>query len=62
MRAALQARPAPTETSADARRSIVDSSRYLEDWAERYQYLPPFPETKRTEANRLHGCQAVGGA
>ena len=61
----LLARPAPTETVADAQRSIVDSFRYLEDWTERYQYiielgrrLPPFPETKRIEANRLHGCQA----
>ena len=61
----LQARPAPTETAAEAQRSIVDSFRYLEDWTERYQYLielgrrlPPFPETKRIEANRLHGCQA----
>ncbi|MCY3980528.1 MAG: SufE family protein [Alphaproteobacteria bacterium] len=61
----LQARPAPTETMADAQRSIVDSFRYLEDWTERYQYiielgrrLPPFPETKRIEANRMHGCQA----
>ncbi len=61
----LQGRSAPTETAADVQRSIVDSFRCLEDWAERYQYLielgrrlPPFPETKRTEANRLHGCQA----
>ena len=61
----LQARPAPTETVADAQRSIVDSFRYLEDWTERYQYLielgrrlPPFPEKERIEANRLHGCQA----
>ncbi len=65
MGAPLQARAAPTETVADAQRSIVDSFRYLEDWTERYQYLielgrrlPPFPETKRIEANRLHGCQA----
>ncbi len=61
----LQTRPAATETAADAQLSIVDSFRYLEDWTERYQYLielgrrlPPFPETKRIEANRLHGCQA----
>ena len=60
-----QASPAPTETVADTQRSIVDSFRFLEDWAERYQYLielgrqlPPFPETKQIEANRLHGCQA----
>ncbi len=65
MRVPLQARPAPTETAADVQRSIVDNFRYLEDWAERYQYLielgrqlPPFPETKRIEANRLDGCQA----
>ena len=50
MGAARQARLAPTETSADAQRPIVDSFRYLEDRAERYQYLielgrrlPPFP-------------------
>ncbi len=61
----LQARPAPTETVADAQRSIVDSFRYLDNWPDRYQYLielgrrlPPFPEAKRIEANRLHGCQA----
>ena len=65
MEVPLQATPAPTESVADAQRSIVDSFRYLEDWGERYQYLielgrqlPPFPETKRVEANRLHGCQA----
>ncbi len=61
----LQATPAPTETVADVQQSIVDSFRYLEDWTERYQYLvelgrrlPPFPEAKRIEANRLQGCQA----
>ena len=65
METPLQARPAPTETPAEAQRSIVDSFQYLEDWTERYQYLielgrrlPPFPETKRIEANRLHGRQA----
>lgn len=61
----LQARPAPTETVADAQRSYVDSFRYLENWTERYEYLielgrnlPPFPEAHRIDANRLHGCQA----
>jgi len=61
----LQERPTPNETVADAQRTIVDSFLYLGDWAERYQYLielgrqlPPFPEAKRIEANRLHGCQA----
>ena len=61
----LQARLAPTGTVADAQRSIVDSLRYLENRTERYQHppepgrrLPPFPETKRIEANKLYGCQA----
>ena len=60
-----QVRSAPIETVADAQRSIVDSFRYLDNWPDRYQYLielgrrlPPFPEAKRIEANRLHGCQA----
>lgn len=35
MWASLQSRPEPTETPADAQWSIVDSSRYLEDRAER---------------------------
>ena len=61
----LQARSAPTETAADAQQSIVDDFRCLEDWTERYQHLielgrrlPSFPETKRIEGNRLHGCQS----
>lgn len=63
--ARLAARSARDYATADAQRSIVDSFRYLEDLTERYQYLielgrrlPPFPETKRIEANRLHGRQA----
>ena len=65
MGSSLQASPAPSETAAEAQRSIVDSFQFLEDWTERYQHLielgrqlPPFPETKRIEANRVHGCQA----
>ncbi len=65
MEVPLQAGSAPTETVADVQQSIVDSFRYLENWTERYQYLielgrrlPPFPETKWIEANRLQGCQA----
>ena len=54
--------PAPSGTSADAQRSIMDGFRYLESWTERDQYFPPFPETKRIEANRLHGRQAAGSA
>lgn len=65
MEAPLQVTPTPTETMVEARQSIVDSFQFLEDWTERYQYLielgrllPPFPETKRIEANRMHGCQS----
>ncbi|MEM7120613.1 MAG: SufE family protein [Pseudomonadota bacterium] len=61
----LQARPTSDETAANAQRSIVESFQCLEDWTERYQYLielgrrlPPFPEAKQIEANRLYGCQA----
>ena len=65
MRGAETPRSAPTETPTDVQRSIIDSFRFIDGWAERYQYLidlgrrlPPFPETKRIEANRLHGCQS----
>ena len=65
MEAPLQVTPSPTETMVEARQSIVNSFQFLEDWTERYQYLielgrllPPFPDTKRIEANRMHGCQS----
>lgn len=65
MEVPLQATPTATESVADAQRDIVDSFRFLDDWAERYLYLielgrqlPPFPESKQIEANRMHGCQA----
>ncbi len=61
----MQATPASDETVADAQRSIVETFEYLDSWTERYQYLielgrqlPPFPEAKQIEANRLYGCQA----
>lgn len=45
--------------------SIVDSFQCLGNWMARYEYLidlgrslPDFPDKWRTEANRLHGCQA----
>lgn len=65
MEVSPQTNPRQRETIADAQRSIVESFRYLENWSERYHYiieqgrrLPPFPETKRIEANRLRGCRA----
>lgn len=56
---------APEESIAQAQQSIVDSFQCLGNWVERYEYLidlgrslPDFPEKWRTQANRLHGCQA----
>jgi cysteine desulfuration protein SufE len=57
----------PTENSAaEAQAAIAEEFGFFGDWSERYQYLidlgrklPPFPETDKTEANRLHGCQSM---
>jgi cysteine desulfuration protein SufE len=65
MEGPLQESPVTTESAADAQRSIVKDFAFFDDWAERYQYLielgrqlPPFPEAKQIEANRMHGCQS----
>jgi cysteine desulfuration protein SufE len=58
-----------TETSAAAAEAaqdaIIDEFSFFGDWTERYQYLidlgrklPPFPETGKIEANKVHGCQS----
>lgn len=53
-------------TAADAQGSIAEEFGYFGDWSERYQYLidlgrklPEFPESWKTEENRLHGCQSM---
>ena len=59
--------PFPLEaTAAEAQAAIADEFGFFSDWSERYQYLidlgrklPEFPETWKTEANRLHGCQSL---
>jgi len=55
----------PTEPITETQQAIIEDFQFLDDWTERYQYLiqlgrelPPFPEDKQIEANRLHGCQA----
>ncbi|WP_337246153.1 SufE family protein [Luteimonas sp. gir] len=59
--------PFPLEASPEqAQRAIADEFAFFGDWSERYQYLidlgrklPPFPDSEKTEANRLHGCQSM---
>ncbi len=54
------------EENADAAQSaIVEEFSFFGDWTERYQYLidlgrklPPFPDSLRTEENKVHGCQS----
>lgn len=56
----------PLEESADAAQSaIVEEFSFFGDWTERYQYLidlgrklPPFPDSLRTDDNKVHGCQS----
>lgn len=49
-----------------AQQEIAEEFAFLGDWSERYQYLidlgrqlPPFPEERKTEAWRVHGCQSM---
>jgi cysteine desulfuration protein SufE len=42
---------------------ILDNFEFLEDWDDRYRYvielgrmLPEFPESERTDANKVRGC------
>lgn len=59
--------PFPLEpTAADAQAAIKEEFAFFGDWSERYQYLidlgrklPEFPEDKKTEEHRLHGCQSM---
>lgn len=43
--------------------SIIDDFAFIDDWEDRYRYvidlgrdLPPFPDSDRTERNRVPGC------
>jgi cysteine desulfuration protein SufE len=53
-------------TAIAAQDTIVDEFAFFDDWTERYQYLidlgrqlPAFPEDKRVEDYRVHGCQSM---
>ena len=52
-------------TIQDAQQELIDEFGFFDNWMDRYQYiidmgrrLPEFPETLRTEENKLHGCQS----
>jgi cysteine desulfuration protein SufE len=59
--------PFPLEpTAAEAQAAIADEFAFFGDWSERYQYLidlgrklPEFPEARKIEEHRLHGCQSM---
>jgi cysteine desulfuration protein SufE len=50
---------------AEAQREVIEEFSLFDDWMDRYQYiidlgrrLPEFPESQRTEDNRIRGCQS----
>ncbi|QDT44840.1 Cysteine desulfuration protein SufE [Gimesia alba] len=45
---------------------LIEEFEYLNDWEERCDFLidlgfelPPMPDSDKTEANRVHGCQSM---
>lgn len=51
--------------SSTTLKDVYDAFELLDDWEDRYAFiidlgkaLPPFPESERTEANYVHGCQS----
>ena len=53
-------------TATQAQAAIADEFAFFGDWSERYQYLidlgrklPEFPEARKIEEHRLHGCQSM---
>jgi len=54
--------PLGTSTTLE---DVYDAFELLDDWEDRYAFiidlgkaLPPFPDSERTEANYVHGCQS----
>jgi cysteine desulfuration protein SufE len=48
-----------------AQAELIEEFEFFDSWVDRYQYiidlgrkLPEFPDTWRTEENRIHGCQS----
>ena len=49
-----------------AQREVVEEFAFFDNWMDRYQYLidlgrrlPEFPESERSDANRIRGCQSL---
>jgi len=48
-----------------AQHDLIEEFQFFDNWMDRYQYiidlgrrLPDFPDSERTEANRIKGCQS----
>ena len=55
----------PDSDIIQIQRDLIAEFAVFDNWLDRYQYLidigrqlPPFPDRWKTEANRVHGCQA----
>ena len=55
----------PDSDIIQIQRDLIAEFAVFDDWLDRYQYLidlgrqlPPFPDSRKTDANRVHGCQA----
>lgn len=49
----------------EAQNAVIEEFQFFDNWMDRYQYLidlgkrlPEFPETDKTEANKIKGCQS----
>jgi cysteine desulfurase/selenocysteine lyase len=59
--------PGPSAPTVDAAAAVLlNELDRLDEWAERYEFLielgskaPPLPESWKTAANRVHGCQST---
>jgi len=48
-----------------AQREVIEEFAFFDNWMDRYQYLidlgrrlPEFPDSQRTDANKIRGCQS----
>lgn len=57
----------PESDIIQIQQDLIADFAVFDNWLDRYQYLidlgrqlPPFPESWKTDANRVHGCQSRG--